>query len=546
MRGPRQLSRLQQIVPRGTASRAALICLGVLYVMSVRADDPAAPTTPAAATGDAAADSPTNEPGQDAATAEGAPVTTEQPAPAAPTIQQPQVPAELRPYRVLVSVGFASDPAFDARFRQMTLQRLQEQVAGQLGAMWNADYEISPHLGAAGEEVLEEKSVLLSGIYGESGYDKVFWLTVSSRGGRYSVSGIEWDGTIKQPGPVLSQETRDSRRIDETLMATMLDLFRPVAIVNEVAPRKIVLTTRAGEFLPPVELGTQFRVGDYLAMSIRYLDRKRVLQRIQEVPWTYLRVDSIDRARMEMTAVSAFRQPIPEPGRRIEIAGLLLKVVHDETVLTLNARGTPPEPLIASPVDVMDRYPTMEDAVEDRIRLVSDRLGSVAIPAFPDSPMRYLMIHSGDQVLAKVPIIPGVTERLQLEVPNDAPRLAVEGELFLLQGQLIDLVARGAVLMARATSSAKAGRWEEVDGFTTELDQLPILEDVLEEIDGYEAQGSFEAQALNDNVQQARIRRMCQDLSDLATRHLAPERRTKFDEEIRDLRAASGAATTMN
>jgi hypothetical protein len=514
--------------------------LALWCALSAWADDPAASTPPV----DAAATPASNETPVDAAATEGAPAAAE--TPAVPTAPQPQIPPQLRPYRVLVSVGFDADPVFDARFRQLMLLRLEEQVAGQLGAMWDADYELSPHLGAAGEGVLQEKSALLAGIYGETQYDKVFWLTVANAGGRFSVAGVEWDGTIKQSGPVQSRETRDSRRIDETLMDLTLDLFRPVAFVSEVTPRKIVLTTRAGEFLPPVESGTQFRVGDYLAMSIRHLDRKRVLQRIQEIPWTYLRVDTIERARMEVTAISAFRQPVPEPSRRMEIAGLLLKVVHDETVLTLNARGTPPEPLIASPVDVMDRYPTLEDPVEDRIRLVSDRLGSVAIPAFPDSPMRYLMIHSGDQVLAKVPIIPGVTERLQLEVPNDAPRLAVEGELFLLQGHLIDLVARGAVLMARAKSSAEGGRWEEVDGFTAELDELPILEDVLEQIDGYEAQGTFEARELNDRVQEARIRRMCQDLSDLATRHLAPDRRTKFDEEIRELRAAAGTGPATN
>lgn len=520
--------------------------------MHVRADDGGATQGAAQQPADEATDAGTDtafQPGESAessgstATTEESATVAEQPAPEtspALSIAAVELPPELRPYRVLVSVGFEIDPEFDARFQGYMVQRVREQVAGQVGAMWDADFEISPHLGAVGENVLREKSILLSGIYGNSEYDKIFWLTVSSRGSRYEIAGIEWDGAIKQPGPVLVKETRDARRIDEIMMSVLLDAFRPVALITEVGEGTVVLTTRAGEFLPPVDSATQFQVGDYLAMSFRYLDRQRIVQRIQEIPWTYVRIDHIDRARLEASVVSAFRAPIPQARRRVEIAGLLMKVVHAETVLTITERGTPPEPLIASPVDVMDRYPTEEDAVEDRIRLVSDRLGEVAIPAFPDSPLRYLMIHSGDQVLAKVPIIPGVAERQQLEVPNDSPRLEVEGELSLLQGHLIDVVARGAVLMARAKTSAKAERWDEVDGFVVELDQLPILEDVLEQIDTYEAQGVFEAQQLRDRVQEARIRRMCRELSELAARHMAPDRRQQFDEEMRELRLVSG------
>jgi hypothetical protein len=392
--------------------------------------------------------------------------------------------------------------------------------------------------------VLREKSSLLTGLFSAGEYDKVFWLSVATEGSGFDIAAIEWDGAIKQPGSVLSRETHDIRRVDEVFMELLLASFRPVAMLEQVnEDDTVVLTTRAGELVPPSEAAAQFRTGDYLGMSFRYLDRQRVVQRIQEIPWTYVRIDNIDRARIEATVVSAFRQAIPPARRRVEIAGLLMKVVHPETRLVIHARGTPPEPLIASPVDVMDRYPTEEDAVEDRLRFVTDRFGAVSVPAFPESPLRYLMIHSGDQILAKVPMIPGVSDELSLEVPNDAPRLEVEGELSLLQGQLIDIVARGAVLKVRAMAAAKEGRWEEVDGFVTELDQLPVLEDMLEEIGRYQNRGVAEAQGLRDRVQEARIRRMCRELSELATRHLDPDGRRQFDEEIRALRAI---AESMN
>jgi hypothetical protein len=190
----------------------------------------------------------------------------------------------------------------------------------------------------------------------------------------------------------------------------------------------------------------------------------------------------------------------------------------------------------------MDRYPTEDDPVDDRIRLISDRLGEVAVPAFPDTPLRYLMVHSGDQILAKVPMIPGVNERMHLEVPNDGPRLNVEGELSMMQGVLIDNVARGAVLMARAEKAAEEGNWEEVDAFIVELDEIPTLDEVLSTIAAHERAGVAEAQALRDRTQEARINNMCEELADLARRHLDPERRTQFDQRIADMRSAAGLA----
>ena len=49
-----------------------------------------------------------------------------------------------------------------------------------------------------------------------------------------------------------------------------------------------------------------------------------------------------------------------------------------------------------------------------------------------------------------------------LELPDDTLRLEIEGSIATLQAELVDAVARRAVLMALAKARAKSEQWEAV------------------------------------------------------------------------------------
>ena len=175
---------------------------------------------------------------------------------------------------------------------------------------------------------------------------------------------------------------------------------------------------------------------------MRYYDREHKLQQIRDLPWTYVRVKAVERARMECETVSAFRTPLSGSRRRMEIYAIAARPVFPATRLILAPRGDASDPLPGCRVELFDRLPTADDPVEDRIELLTDRRGSIVINADPARPLWHVLVHSGKAILGRVPIIPGLVETATLAIPDDSARLSVEGALSVVEGELIDFRAQ--------------------------------------------------------------------------------------------------------
>jgi hypothetical protein len=209
-----------------------------------------------------------------------------------------------------------------------------------------------------------------------------------------------------------------------------------------------------------------------------------------------------------------------------------------ETEVRLTPRKEPLNPMAGFRVDVMDRIPTAEDSVADRVRLLSDRHGMVSLSADPDKPLRYLFVFSGQSVLAQVPFIPGLVSEIELNTPNDAARLNVEGALSLIEGELIDILARRGVLMTRARKAAEADNWTEVDDYLKQFNALPDLVQVEQRIAAIETPAVATAKQFKDRVGEGRIKRLCREVRETAAKHLDPETAKDFRDEMNSLRGA--------
>ena len=60
-----------------------------------------------------------------------------------------------------------------------------------------------------------------------------------------------------------------------------------------------------------------------------------------------------------------------------------------------------------------------------------------------------LLIKHGGQLLAKLPVVPGAERRINVPLPDDEARLVAEARLAAVREDLIDVVARRNILMAR-------------------------------------------------------------------------------------------------
>ena len=454
------------------------------------------------------------------------------------TAQPPApLPDVLRPYRVQVIVSIQDDTTLPAATQSHWARDIQSQLQSRFRQMWDVTVRLADsrqqltdsHIASLTEEspwLTERKEVL----------DKLMLLSITVDGGRLMLVGREYDVTTRTLGEVHRQQILDRRQLPAEVATMLSAAFRPIVNVDIIEENKIECLMRAGELPPQDPALSQLRPGDYLVPYLRYLDRDQNVRMIQDIPWTFLQVEDLTRSRVRLSQISAFRAPIPASRRRVEVVALRVRPFLPSTEIFVYPRGRRGSPLAGVRCQVTDRLPTEEDPVTDRLRLSTDRLGIVTIPADRKRVLSYLQIYSGEALLARVPLIPGRVRHLELEVPDDSARLNVEGEVDLLAGELIDVVATREVLMARARGAANQSKWDDVDRFLKDLGQLPTQEQFLSQVETLQVQAVYAARQAKDRVAESRIKRLCAGIRESATQHLDPFRIVDFRQEMASLR----------
>lgn len=320
----------------------------------------------------------------------------------------------------------------------------------------------------------------------------------------------------------------------------LFKLLRPIAEIELAEGEFAELRVRGGELIASDSPLFPFHTGDLLTGHFRYLDRDRQVRKIQGVPWTYLRIDSINRSRMTATIETAFANPLSGSRRRVELIAVRIEPTYASTDLNLSPRTNLSRPLVGVRVRIYDELPTEENPQPERLDLMTDREGTVTVPANSEHPLRRLIVHSGGAVLSNVPFVPGVERHLSMELPDDSPRLQVEGNLAMVQGDLIDVVSRRVVMLARAVSQARKEKFEDADKLLSQVDAQPSIASFESRILAIRVPAVDQARANRDRAQEKRIRMMCRDLEDLVRKYLDRQKVDDAKAEVRELKQLAG------
>lgn len=470
-----------------------------------------------------------------------APTAAAETAPKPAATKKPAEPEPgMTPYSVLVRLNVPVDPQIDSAFRNALATSVKTQLRTAMGQMWTTEVTVAADARLASLAALSAvRPDDVTSEFEDGAYDKVFLGSVDLSGSRWSLAAREWDAASRTLGPVVSESTFDVRNAGVLLADAVQRSFRPLARIESVERGVVVTAIRGGEFPPGDPSAMPFKAGDLLIPFVRYYDRERVLQQIRELPWTYLRVNSVERARMECETVSAYRTPLSGSRRRMELLAIAARPAYPATRLVIAPRGNAADPLPGCRIELLNRLPTADDPVDDREKLLTDRLGSIVVSADPEHPLKHVLVHSGRTVLGRVPIIPGMAETVTLAIPDDSARLSVEGSLSVLEGELIDAVASRAVLMARSRLMAKARRWEELDSFLEQLDSVPTYAMINQRVMAMQLPAVQAAKAQNDRVAESRIKKMCSDVLQAAAGHLDADKLREFKIEMLELKAAA-------
>ncbi len=453
------------------------------------------------------------------------------PAPAAPAGEfEIAVPLELMPYRVRVVVSFSAAAQFLPGQRGALLEELRANTVRCAGAMWQTEVaeDESPLPDAAA--ALRRLSVAdAQARFSSDRFDKVFLLAIESQGAGYRLQGREFDTATSQWSLPQDRVVQERRDIPPGCMALMQELFRPTAGVEQTRAGAVVLHGRAAWLAPPDPDWAPLRAGRQLEPYYRHFDKAGAVERIQRVPWTWFVVDRPARAGAACTVVTGLRSPL-WTRRRIETVALTVHPQSPQTRLVLRARPPSPKVLAGVEVDVA------HDAREQPVRLISDRQGAVRIPVGEDRRLVWLSVRSGQVLLARLPLVPGVHSDESVELPDDALRLAVEGDISLLQADLVDTVARRAVISATIRARAKLGQWAEVDALFKQLADLPKSTAYASAVDAIRLPAVQAAKSAKDRAAEGRIQKLCDETTALIKQYLDADKLRQLKEEMDELR----------
>jgi hypothetical protein len=176
----------------------------------------------------------------------------------------------------------------------------------------------------------------------------------------------------------------------------------------------------------------------------------------------------VDEGKVVGRIHSGNRNPLGARRRgRVEQLAIALRSEPGDTRLHLVSRTNPDKSLAGYEVyaqDAADKSTTLIGSTDDA--------GSILISAGP-SPVKMLVIKHGGLVLARLPVVPGADREVTVPLPDDDMRLAAEARLAALREELVDVVVRRNILMARARQKIKDSDFPAAQTLLRAIDDLP-------------------------------------------------------------------------
>jgi hypothetical protein len=449
---------------------------------------------------------------------------------------------------VRIEVGFSPDSALTALERAGFLRDLETLIRERVGAMWVMEVtEVTPPAPTTPHALARLTAQILPALEADPLPDKRFLLTVASRSHRGEIAGREWDATARRLGPVQARTVYDAAALASAGYELLGRLFQPVLLLQsaDMARAEAELRLQGGAFVPESvaadpnadALRAQLRPGDLVLPFIQYFEKDGSLRENQFLPWTYLIVESVERGRVKCGVVTGIRAPLgARQSQRVRTMGLAARPLHPATRMQLRLRRNEQRPLAAHTVLVASSPDLSHEPKSLLHEMFTDRQGAIELPASAEHPLVWVYVKSGSQLLAKLPYAPGLEASVAVDLPDDAVRLGVEGEIEQIKSRLVDAVARRAAVMIRARALAKAGNWDGVTQQFARLDGLPGRPEFRQQLDRIRLPALEATRQQQNRVAQRKINEQCDEVALLINRYLDPARIAQLREDIESLR----------
>ncbi|MCP3695384.1 MAG: hypothetical protein GY917_24505 [Planctomycetaceae bacterium] len=366
--------------------------------------------------------------------------------------------------------------------------------------------------------------------------DKLYLLGVTDEGDSWKVQVRELDLHTRTIGAVFERVVKDPSRLPDEAFDVIAESFHPIARVNESQGKSAELTVRAGGLVQSKESPLYVGSRAVLRPVIRRNNRlgEPLKAGVVEVEWTYIFVDHEKNGQLQCQVWSAMRNPIAgRTSSRTQRFGLLVRPTGRPTELKLVAQGDESHTLKGYDVFAKTPQPIGKDeklTEEEEPKKLgqSDWRGVIEIDPIK-SGVRVVYIKNGQQLLARLPMVPGYYPEQTAILPNDDSRLKVESYVTGIQNSLLDLVIQQKVLEIRIKGKIKQKKFDEANTLLDELRELTSLEDLEVLLQSKERE--IFATKLDLRLEK-KITQLFQQTRALMAKYLDPELESKLVQEV--------------
>lgn len=357
-------------------------------------------------------------------------------------------------------------------------------------------------------------------------YDKVFVVQVRRSGFGGEVEVVEFDPLMQFFGPVVRQRVPTGGDFTAAIGRAVSEAFAPMVRIEESGTRTVTALLRAGGLILDEDSPGAIGVGDIVMPMLRKNDRNGNPIFIGPVEWAYLLVTEADGPKLTMDLHAGRAGGLQgRKNRRTFRTGIKVQPRDDATLLRLHARGEEDHPLIGYEV-----YQRELDSKSMTLVGRTDWNGCLRIEQ-TDEPLRLLYVKNGGAVLARLPMVPGWTERAVADLAGDDMRLQAEAYIRGVQNAIVDLVAIRELLAARIRLRIEQGEIEQAEELLNKLRAQPTNEKIADDM-GRKQTMFLSAVGRNAN-QRRKIDEMFATTRDLLAKHISPRVVRELEGEVR-------------
>jgi hypothetical protein len=379
----------------------------------------------------------------------------------------------LAPYRIHITLAVDSAKRPQPNLPQDLQQAITERVASHIGPLWTAEVRIAAD-GASRRQCFEAREIPWDEFPSEfKEFDKLLWLGVRAVPQGYELTAREFDVYTRRWAPAHQRTVSQRSYLAEACFDLLTGVFTPLAVIEPIADDDAqVRLAFKGSDLPRRSAADPFtRSGDLFQPLLRRSDRAgKVLESgATPVPWTFLTAASFDKGGQWLADVhTGTRRPFGVQRRgRVEQLALALRNPPGPAKVRFHARSDREQGLAGYEVF------RMADDGSSKLLGVTDRQGVISVPPAEDVPVSMILLRSDGLLLAKLPVPSSSGPLLEIPVADSVARLRAQSEAQVVREQLVDVVARRSIMIARIKSLLEKGRLDDAKQLMFELDSLP-------------------------------------------------------------------------